>query len=149
MMDKQEQKYVQVLCCVQVCNYGYKSRRAAQDCNWDTEYFVRSCYPRLAVAPCSPTSCCIPEMDLSFDQLEEMIATSRVVYSDSYSEESSYCSSSAENSPVRSGPGAVTSRRRPSRTVMNDRDKGIYNSLGSSSSSSGKVNKLWYSPTIA
>ena len=56
-----------------------------------------------------------------------------------------YTASSAEVTPqhspaiVRRSSSLPRSSRGGSGMVMNDRDKGIYNSLGSSSSSSGKV----------
>ena len=86
--------------------------------------------------------------------------SSRLAYSDvgsvgdltSYStprEFHDYTASSTEVTPQHS-PSAVRrtsslprSNRGGSSMVMNDRDKGIYNSLGSSSSSSGKV-RCWH-----
>lgn len=69
--------------------------------------------------------------------LEEIIATSTVLYSDALSDSyRSYCASSEESSP------AHMPSRKPralgTRMVMNDKDKTIYNSLGSSSSPAGK-----------
>ena len=74
--------------------------------------------------------------------LEEIIATSTVLYSDALSDSyRSYCASSEESSP------AHMPSRKPralgTRMVMNDKDKTIYNSLGSSSSPAGKV-MLYY-----
>lgn len=82
--------------------------------------------------------------------------TSRLAYSDvgsvgdltSYStpkEFHDYTASSTEATPqhspatVRRTSSLPRSNRGGNSLVMNDRDKGIYNSLGSSSSSSGKV----------
>ena len=63
-----------------------------------------------------------------------------------------YTASSTESTPQHSPAtvrrtSSLPRSNRGSSMVMNDRDKGIYNSLGSSSSSSGKVRvhawKLW------
>lgn len=69
--------------------------------------------------------------------LIEALSTARVVYSDGFSERSSYVDycSSVESS-LQYNPDHTS---RDSHLVMNDRDKGIYNSLGSSSSPAGKV----------
>lgn len=68
--------------------------------------------------------------------LEEIIATSTVLYSDGLSDSyCSYCASSKESSPAHTrNPRALGTRM-----VMDDKDKTIYNSLGSSSSTAGKV----------
>ncbi len=70
--------------------------------------------------------------------MEEAITTTRVVCTDSYSDGSSYREGSLETSffpdGARASPGG-----RGERAVMNDKDKAIYNSLGSSSSPRGKV----------
>lgn len=101
------------------------------------------------------------------EALMEAITTSTAIYSDrgetvsevtsGYDSEetgSDYYASSLDGSPypspahvmVRPEPQHTvrsydreTRRTRGSRFVMNDRDKGIYNSLGSSSSAAGKV----------
>ncbi len=81
-------------------------------------------------------------MDLSLEQLEEVITSTRVVFSDCCSDGSSYYEGSLDGSPRRYFPGpdgARTSPGRDERAVMTDKDKTIYNSLGSSSSSRGKV----------
>lgn len=78
-------------------------------------------------------------MELSFDQLEEAITTTRVVFSDSYSDGSSYCERASPTFQFAFLDGGRTSPSREQRVAMNDRDKSIYNSLGSSSSSRGKV----------
>jgi len=72
--------------------------------------------------------------------LMEALNTASVVYSDGLSERSScydYCSSSVECSPGHSP--SHRSLDHSNRLIMNDKDKGIYNSLGSSSSPHGKV----------
>lgn len=70
-------------------------------------------------------------------ELIEALSTAGVVYSDGFSERSSYVDycSSVESS-LQYNPDHTS---RDSHLVMNDRDKGIYNSLGSSSSPAGKV----------
>ena len=69
--------------------------------------------------------------------LIEALNTASVVYSDGFSERSSHCDycSSVESS-LQYNPDYTS---RDSHLVMNDRDKTIYNSLGSSSSPAGKV----------
>ena len=72
--------------------------------------------------------------------LMEALNTASVVYSDGLSQRSScydYCSGSLECPPEHS-PGH-RSLDHSNRLIMNDKDKGIYNSLGSSSSPHGKV----------
>lgn len=76
--------------------------------------------------------------------LMEALNTASVVYSDGLSERSScydYCSSSVECSPGHSP--SHRSLDHSNRLIMNDKDKGIYNSLGSSSSPHGKVRIVW------
>ena len=63
--------------------------------------------------------------------------TTSVVYSDGFPERSLYCNyCSLVESLLQHNPDHIS---RDSHLVMNDRDKGIYNSLGSSSSLAGIV----------
>ena len=69
--------------------------------------------------------------------LIEALSSASVVYSDSFLERSSYCNyCSLMESLVQHNPDHTS---RDSHLVMNNRDKGIYNSLGSSSSLAGIV----------
>ena len=73
--------------------------------------------------------------------LIEALNTASVVYSDGFSERSSHCDycSSVESSLQYNPDYNPDYTSRDSHLVMNDRDKSIYNSLGSSSSPAGKV----------
>ena len=65
------------------------------------------------------------------------VRTASVVYGDGFSERSSYCNyCSLVESLLQHNPDHTS---RDSHLVMNDRDKGIYSSLGSSSSLAGIV----------
>ena len=68
------------------------------------------------------------------------VRTASVVYSDGLSERSLYCNyCSLVESLLQHNPDHTS---RDSHLVMNDRDKGIYNSLGSSSSLTGIVSRM-------
>ena len=85
--------------------------------------------------------------------LEEAVLSSRVVCSDSLSScasdtasdagiRSDRCDSSCFSGSLSSYAGSVSSSpSRESRLVMDDRDKGIYNRLGSKSGTEGKVKR--------